>query len=688
MSLISNVVDTLVQNVGESDAAFLVRVNLYVQTQQAYYEQAGGTYPCPVELQGTNDWKGYPPSQPIITVFWDSVNAQMRQIATFAYDNAYYVYLMGGPGVLPPTLNYPVIYQGQWDASTNTPTLTSGTGTQGHYYEVAVAGTTTLDGISTWGTTDWAVFNGTAWTRVVNSSTGGGGLLSGTATQVSPGVYTTTISGVTTYTAGDTYAIKFDSVNSNGSTLNINSLGAVNIFKNTSVPIASGDIKTNQELMLVYDGANFQAIGLVSSQILAYVHNAQGAVLTKGQAVYAYQATGDKMSVKLARADSDATSAKTIGLVYDSSIGIGGEGYIIIQGVIEGLNTAAYSAGDTLYLSASTFGGYTNVKPYAPDHFVYIGIVERANAGNGQIYVRCQNGYELDEIHNVDLVSVAPVTGDVLTYNSVSQLWSGKSISTILGYTPVPSSRTITINGVTYDLSVNRTWTISIGVTSVGLSLPSEFAISGSPVTGSGTLTGTWNNQNANQVLAGPSTGSPATPSFRSLVAADIPSITGQAITGYVSGAGTIAATDTILQAIQKLDGNSVFTIHTNFANFSPVDATTYYFGAQYSVTPSTVTTARILYIPYDCTLIGYSISISYTAGSAENSQIYCRINNTTDVQLGGNFPGNASIFTRGTTVATNLNANDYLNIKWACPTWATNIVAATGTVILYLKRR
>lgn len=60
-------------------------------------------------------------------------------------------------------------------------------------------------------------------------------------------------------------------------------------------------------------------------------------------------------------------------------------------------------------------------------------------------------------------------------------------------------------------------------VTSVALSMPSEFSVSGSPVTTSGTLTVDKANQNANQVFAGPSTGSAAAPTFRSLVAADLP---------------------------------------------------------------------------------------------------------------------------------------------------------------------
>lgn len=259
-------------------------------------------------------------------------------------------------------------------------------------------------------------------------SSTGGGIKSGTATQVTPGVYTSTITGVASYATGDAYLIKFDTDNDGASTIDINSLGAKNIYKNTVVPIASGDIGANQEILIVYDGTNFQAIGLSQTQVIAYVHNAEGAVINKGQVVYAYQAAGNKMSVKLARADVDATSAKTIGMVYDSSIGIGGDGHIIIQGVIEGINTASFSAGDTLYLSGTTFGGVTNVKPYAPTHLVYVGIVERANAGAGQVYVRCQNGYELDEIHDVDLITVAPVNGDSLVFNG--SLWvAGSRVS-------------------------------------------------------------------------------------------------------------------------------------------------------------------------------------------------------------------------------------------------------------------
>ena len=63
-------------------------------------------------------------------------------------------------------------YKGTWNASTNTPTLASGVGTQGDYYVVSVAGATDLDGITNWGIGDWAAFNGSVWQRVEGGADG------------------------------------------------------------------------------------------------------------------------------------------------------------------------------------------------------------------------------------------------------------------------------------------------------------------------------------------------------------------------------------------------------------------------------------------------------------------------------------------------------------------------------------
>ena len=74
---------------------------------------------------------------------------------------------------LPAAVLGALSYQGTWDASTNTPTLTSSVGTKGYYYVVSVAGNTNLNGITDWLVGDWAVYNGTVWQKVDNTDAGG-----------------------------------------------------------------------------------------------------------------------------------------------------------------------------------------------------------------------------------------------------------------------------------------------------------------------------------------------------------------------------------------------------------------------------------------------------------------------------------------------------------------------------------
>jgi hypothetical protein len=83
---------------------------------------------------------------------------------------------LGADGYIPlsqinPALIGGLIYQGTWNASTNTPTLTSGVGTKGWFYKVTVAGSTPLDGITQWNLGDIAAFNGTTWDKIDGVST-------------------------------------------------------------------------------------------------------------------------------------------------------------------------------------------------------------------------------------------------------------------------------------------------------------------------------------------------------------------------------------------------------------------------------------------------------------------------------------------------------------------------------------
>ena len=262
--------------------------------------------------------------------------------------------------------------------------------------------------------------------QIASSGAASGGLKHGIATGTN--TYAVTITGVAAYTDGDAYAIRFTNGNDADSTININGLGVKTLIKEANIQVTGGDIVSGQELIIIYDGTNFQCVNVAPNQLFAFVTNDDSVTITKGQPVYAFGSAGNRMSVKLAANTADATSAQTIGVVFSSSIAPNQRGFIITQGVIDGINTGMYSPGNQLYLGA-TAGSLTNVKPFAPNHLVYIGIVERANAGNGQIYIKPQNGYELDELHDVYINPGTLANNDALIYESATQLWKNKPVT-------------------------------------------------------------------------------------------------------------------------------------------------------------------------------------------------------------------------------------------------------------------
>ena len=272
---------------------------------------------------------------------------------------------------------------------------------------------------------------------------GGGGILHATASGTN--TYTATIAGVTAYNDGDAYLIRFTNGNDVASpTLNINSIGAINLYRNNDGQLLGGDISNGGEMLCVYNSSLnvFQCIGTSPNSLFAYVTNVDTVAITKGMPVVAWGGTGDRMTVQRAYNTDDAHSAQTIGLVYSSSIGVNQKGFIMIQGLLDGLNTlptATWNDGDPVFLGSSA-GTITPTKPYAPNHLVYLGFVTTANNGfAGRMYVKVQNGYELDELHNVQATS--PTYKDTLWYDNVTTplkpQWKTASIATILGYTPL-----------------------------------------------------------------------------------------------------------------------------------------------------------------------------------------------------------------------------------------------------------
>ncbi len=162
--------------------------------------------------------------------------------------------------------------------------------------------------------------------------------------------------------------------------------------------------------------------------------------LTKGQAVYVSGVSGTNMLVSKASNVSESTSSKTLGLIAQD-LAINGQGFVITEGLLTGLNTLGATIGDSVWLGTNgdlIFGLAS--KPYAPSHLVFIGIVTRVGGTVGEIFVKVQNGFELKEIHDIDLITTAPSNNNVLTYESSTSLWKNKTVVSALGFTPYNST--------------------------------------------------------------------------------------------------------------------------------------------------------------------------------------------------------------------------------------------------------
>ena len=157
------------------------------------------------------------------------------------------------------------------------------------------------------------------------------------------------------------------------------------------------------------------------------VRNSTGSTMAKGTVVYINGVSGNTPTVERAIATSDMSSAFTIGMTAED-IGNGATGWVATFGELTGINLSAYTGGDTLYLSGATAGAFTNVPQLAPKHYVRVGTVVKATT-DGALVVNVINGYELNELHNVAITSLA--SGQIIMSGS-SNLWYNKSLVSVL----------------------------------------------------------------------------------------------------------------------------------------------------------------------------------------------------------------------------------------------------------------
>lgn len=173
----------------------------------------------------------------------------------------------------------------------------------------------------------------------------------------------------------------------------------------------------------------------VGQEEVSLCYNGTGETLTKGTVVYISGAQGQRPRISKASASSETTSSKTFGVVSEN-IANGAEGFVTTFGAVSNINTSSFTEGSALWLS-TTAGEITQTAPSPPNHSVFVGYCLKTNQNAGRIFVKVQNGYELEELHNVSITSLQDK--DILQYNSSTQLWENS-----------PAPKTIVASGSSY----------------------------------------------------------------------------------------------------------------------------------------------------------------------------------------------------------------------------------------------
>ena len=243
-------------------------------------------------------------------------------------------------------------------------------------------------------------------------------------------------------------------------------LNTVSLPSNPPTAIA-GDIYYNSGLskLLYFNGTDWiELAGSANSLVYAKsiyqdVRNQSGATIPIGTPVYISGAIGasGKILISPASNASEATSSKTMAITT-SAISNNSNGQIISEGLLEGIDTTGASDGDPVWLgvNGAKIYGLAN-KPAAPAHLVFLGIVVNGGSANaGSIFVKIQNGFELQEIHNVSISSL--LNGNILAYDSTTSTW--KNTNTLQS---TSSTVPLVIKGAASQTANLQEWQTSTG---------------------------------------------------------------------------------------------------------------------------------------------------------------------------------------------------------------------------------
>jgi len=200
-----------------------------------------------------------------------------------------------------------------------------------------------------------------------------------------------------------------------------------------------------------------------ATRLITNVYNSTGSTIPKGSVVYiSGRHSSNLPTIALAQGNNEENSYKTFALV-ENDIETSNQGVVIQAGKIENLNlpTSSYTDGDVVYLSPTTPGGITTTKPLAPYHICKIGSITRAHPTFGSIEIKIENGWQLDELSDVQIAAV-PADSTILQFSRVDSLWHDVSINNAIGTKYLkPSDTTSLSNRINTKLNSADTTSLS-----------------------------------------------------------------------------------------------------------------------------------------------------------------------------------------------------------------------------------
>lgn len=207
----------------------------------------------------------------------------------------------------------------------------------------------------------------------------------------------------------------------------------------------------------------------LGQEMVVLCYNGSGGDLSDGDVVYIQGAQGQRPNITLSSASSESTSSKTLGIVTEPILD-GTEGFVTTFGVVNNVNTLGFTEGASLWLD-TTAGGYTETIPSSPDHAVFIGYCLKASETAGRIFVNPQNGYEIEELHNVLITSVQDE--DIIAYDSATGLWKNIPVPVSLPDQTGHTGEFLTTDGTT------ASWT-TVSASGGGTNIATDVALSNS----------------------------------------------------------------------------------------------------------------------------------------------------------------------------------------------------------------